>query len=65
MDIQIREFRGKIIQLINSEQLPMEVKRLVISDVLSELARATDDVIVQLLQQQNVKGKEKENEPVT
>ena len=65
MDIKIREFRGKIIQLINSEQLPMEVKRLVVVDVLNELTTATNEVITQLLQQKNVEGKEKENEPVT
>lgn len=65
MDIQIREFRGKIIQLINSEQLPMEVKRLVVVDVLNELTTVTNEVITQLLQQKNVEGKEKEDGPVT
>lgn len=70
MDIEIRKFRGQLVSIINSAQLPMEVKRLVVADVLTELSRSTDELITQLLQEHQkksdaVKEKEEKDEPVT
>lgn len=50
MDIEIRQFRKALVDYINSVCLPMEVKRLVVVDILTELTKVSDEVVTELLQ---------------
>lgn len=51
MDLKIREFNEELINVINEANVPVEVKRLVINDILVQISRLADDII----------AKEKEN----
>lgn len=51
MDLKIREFNEELIKVINEANVPVEVKRLVINDILVQISRLADDII----------AKEKEN----
>ena len=63
MDLQIRQFQIGLIDYINQSTLPMEVKRLVMKDVLLQVEKASDDLIKQLLKEQEAqKTKEQSNE---
>ena len=44
-DLKIRLFRQDLINYINSVELPMEVKRLVLSEVLSQVTNETEKVL--------------------
>lgn len=44
-DFRIRGFRNHIIGVINEEPLPLEVKRLVLKDILDEVSVAADNSI--------------------
>ena len=50
MDVQIRQFRNELLQLINSVELPLEVKRLVLNEIFHAVSDASDEFI---RQQQN------------
>lgn len=61
MDIEIRKFRKSLVDLINETRLPIEVKRLVVSDVLLELTKAADETVMQLMQQAAQEAAPEEN----
>ena len=42
INIQIRAFRDKLVKVINEEQLPTEIKRLVLAEVFSAVTAAAD-----------------------
>ena len=44
-DLKIRLFRQDLINYINSVELPMEVKRLVLSEILSQVSNETEKVL--------------------
>lgn len=52
MDIEIRNFENTLIALVNVTPLPIEVKRLVLRDVLSMTETTANEVIME-------QGKEK------
>ena len=66
-DLQIRSFKNEIIELMNRTNLPTEVKRLVLADILHETTKLVDDDIrarIKLLQEQEKNKKsEPENSP--
>lgn len=45
LDIEIRQFRDDLLNLINSTALPLEVKRLVIMEVSKAVTEASDNFI--------------------
>lgn len=51
MDLEIRRFKQGIIQFINDSTLPLEVKRLVLAEVVNMVTSASDEVIKQQVQQ--------------
>ena len=69
-DIDVRFFREDLVRFINSNPLPLEIKRLVIKEVLMEVANTADKVIEQQKQirelppksEKPVEEVEKENE---
>jgi len=66
MDLQIRQFQLGLVDYINQSNLPIEVKRLIIKDVLLKVEKASEDLISQLIKEQEVqKTKEQSNEEAT
>ena len=66
MDLQIRQFQLGLVDYINQSSLPIEVKRLVIKDILLKVEKASEDLISQLIKEQEVqKTKEQSNEEAT
>ena len=49
-NLQIREFSQSIINFINASQLPIEVKRLALKDILSQVEAETNKVLQSELQ---------------
>ena len=61
-DLRIREFKNKLINIMNDEPLPLEVKRLVLSDILNETTKAVDNNIKAYLMAEKEKT-DSENSP--
>lgn len=47
MNAGIREFEDKVIDLFNTYNLPVEVKRLVAQNVLNAITKKADEMIMQ------------------
>lgn len=68
LDIQIRQFRDELLEKVNSTELPLEVKRLVLNEILHAVSEASDtfinsqkqSIISQLAEAQNQEQPEKE-----
>ena len=57
-DLKIRKFEQFLINYINSvDELPIEVKRLVVQDILNQIQEASNGVIIE---QQNNLNKKKD-----
>lgn len=54
VNAEIRRLRDTIIAVINASPLPIEVKRLVVSEIINNISKLSDDVI-------NKEESEKEN----
>lgn len=61
-DLRIREFKNNLINYMNEEPLPLEVKRLVLSDILNETTKAVDANIKAYLMAEKEKANS-ENSP--
>lgn len=46
INTQIRQFKESIVAITNACHLPIEVKRLVFSEVLSQISQAANEMIV-------------------
>lgn len=42
---QIREYQKKILEVVNEEQLPLEIKRLVLAEVMNAVSNAADAMV--------------------
>lgn len=58
MDFIIREFRDSIVNEINKYDLPMEVKRLVLLEIMQEITRQVEISIKKSIEE--IKADEKE-----
>lgn len=47
MNAGIREFEDKVVDLFNTYNLPIEVKRLVAQNVLNAITKKADEIIMQ------------------
>lgn len=61
-NLEIREFSQAIINFTNSSQLPLEVKRLVMSDILHQLDSASNTILQSELAERDRKSKEEQEE---
>ena len=59
MDLEIREFKNAIVQFVNKSELPMEVKRLCLKEILDEVNIISDETIKAQIVLRN--SKENEN----
>lgn len=59
MDLEIREFKNAIVQFVNKSELPMEVKRLCLREILDEVNILSDETIKAQIVLRN--SKENEN----
>ena len=55
MDLKIREFEDGLIAYINSGEMPLEIKRLVLKEVYDMVKQRTDEVIA--MQKQELASK--------
>ena len=62
-DLRIRSFKNKMINTMNDEPLPLEVKRLVLVDILNETSRAADESIKNAIQIAATEKSDSENSP--
>ncbi len=61
MNLMIRQFREHIIAEINASQLPIEVKRLTLAEIMKQIEEVADNVIKQELAMQ-AEAEKKEGE---
>lgn len=62
MDLLIREFKNSIISFVNQSDLPMEIKRLCLSEILKDVSDASDAVIKdQLVSRSNLESEANKN----
>ena len=61
MDLEIKMLRKKIVDDLNISAVPMEVKRLILVEILAEVKESVDKVLQLQLEEQN-KQKESEGE---
>lgn len=61
MDLEIKMLRKKIVDDLNASAVPMEVKRLILVEILEEVKESVDKVLQLQLEEQN-KQKEREGE---
>jgi len=61
MDLLIRQTKTEIINLLNGKPLPIEVKRLLLAEVLSEVSMKSNEIINQQLADERADQEEKDN----
>lgn len=44
---QIRDYQNRILEIVNEEPLPLEIKRLVLAEVMNAVSNAADAMIEQ------------------
>lgn len=62
INTEIVQFQQSLVAIINISQLPIEVKRLVVSEILTNIADTRNQVIQQEKQQMQDKNKEETEE---
>ncbi len=68
VNLQIRQFRDTIVSVINTCQLPIEIKRLVFAEIQTHINQEADMTVITEIKQQKEESKkedkqeEKENE---
>lgn len=62
MNSKIREFRNSIVQYVNSVDLPIEVKNIVLFGICKEIEIVANDIVQKEMQEEKAKeGKENGN----
>lgn len=59
MNLKVREFQQAIINFANQSDLPIEVKRLCVADVLKQLEEQANEALRKEVLQRNVAEKER------
>lgn len=62
INTQIRQFRDSIIALTNTSPLPIEIKRLVFSEVITAISNEADKTILMEKQENTNESEEKGHE---
>ena len=57
-NLEIREFSQAIINFVNRSALPVEVKRLALSDIMHQLDSAANEILQNEIAERNRKEKE-------
>lgn len=66
MDLQIKQFQLGLVEYINQSTLPIEVKRLVIKDILLQVEKASNELLSKLIKEQEAQiTKEQSNKEAT
>lgn len=53
INTEIRSFQLSLIKTINASKLPIEVKRLVVANVLTEISKTSEEILIKELEEQN------------
>ncbi len=65
MNLQIRTFKESLVNQINSSELPIEVKRMCVSEILQQLEIVSNEIVNKELLEIEKKKAEESNEEVT
>lgn len=66
MDLQIREFQNAIEVFVKNSDLPMEVKRLVMNEIMDKITQEADNEIkFQILEREQAEAKLSEESEVS
>lgn len=60
INFQIRKMRDEIVQTINKYEIPIEVKRLVLAEIISEVSDVSMSQITKEMQEINENAKEEQ-----
>ena len=60
-NLEIREFSQAIINFVNGSQLPIEVKRLALADILRQVDSATSEIIRSEIADRDMNNKEEQD----
>lgn len=60
-NLEIREFSQAIINFVNGSQLPIEVKRLALADILRQVDSASSEIIRSEIADRNMNNKEEQD----
>lgn len=52
---QIRDYQNRILEIVNEEPLPLEIKRLALAEVMNAVAKAADGAVEQEEEQEGAK----------
>ncbi len=55
MDYLIRQFKNRLVETINQEKLPIEVKRMCLQEILIEVNQVAEQIIAEQKMQNEVK----------
>lgn len=59
MNLNIREFKQAIVNFINQNKLPIEVKRMVLSEILKAVEMESDRIVIQEIEKRDKKEQSK------
>ena len=62
-DLKIREFKNNIVNYMNHVELPLEVKRLVLSEILTETTQIVNNDLTALVKNLKKEQEEAKNNP--
>lgn len=60
-NLEIREFSQAIINFVNGSQLPIEVKRLALADILRQVDSAASEIIRSEIEDRDMNNKEEQD----
>ena len=57
--LQIREVKQSIETFLNKQEIPLEVQRMLLKELLADTEKKTDEELIRLLNERNLQGPEK------
>lgn len=63
MDLEIREFSVTLKNFVSNSKIPMEVKRIILSDILREIEEKTNaEIVTQFAERESKENQAEESE---
>lgn len=56
--LQIREVKQSIETFLNKQEIPLEVQRMLLKELLADTEKKTDEELIRLLNERNLKEQE-------
>lgn len=59
--LQIREVKQSIETFLNKQEIPLEVQRMLLKELLADTEKKTDEELIRLLNERNLKEQEEKD----